>query len=141
MARRSYTDEEKAKAVVLYRDEGPAAVQRDLGIPKATVSRWAKAAGVRTVPNKKTAAATEAARQRWEQRRGPLANKLGMVAEVLADRILEAEPKDARSLATPLGVCIDKAELLTGRATSRDERVNHGEFEREVADLVAKVKA
>lgn len=77
MASSTYTDEQKAEALDLYAVEGPTAVQHQLGIPKGTVTRWAKAAGVETVPDPKNAAAVEAARKKWaetmEQRKQDLA--------------------------------------------------------------------
>lgn len=141
MARQSYTDEQKQAALEMYEEQGPSAVQREMGIPKSTVQSWAKAAGVRTVRNERTGAATEAARMRWEQRRAGLADLLGEVAQTLAGRMVDIPPKDARSLAGPVGVCIEKAELLSGRPTQRDERVKHSEFEDEVARLRAEVEA
>ncbi|MCP1414393.1 hypothetical protein [Paenarthrobacter sp. A20] len=55
-----YTEEQRAEAIELFRTDGPSAVQEQLGIPKATVAGWAKAAGVRTVRTSATRAATEA---------------------------------------------------------------------------------
>ncbi|WP_404285419.1 hypothetical protein [Glutamicibacter arilaitensis] len=60
MARNNYTAKQKAEALVLYREHGPTAVQKQLGIPKNTVASWAKASGVRTVRTSRTRAATEA---------------------------------------------------------------------------------
>lgn len=56
-----YTESQKAEALDLYRDEGPTAVQKTLGIPKGTVTRWAKEQGIETVSVERTRAGTEAA--------------------------------------------------------------------------------
>ena len=59
-APRKYTDSQRAAALALYETHGPTAVQKKLGISKATVTGWAKAAGTRTVRNEATREATEA---------------------------------------------------------------------------------
>lgn len=61
MARRRYTEEQKAEALKLYETHGPTAVQAQLDIPKGTVSRWAQAAGVGTVRNHRMREAVAAA--------------------------------------------------------------------------------
>lgn len=43
---RRYTDEEKAAALTLLREEGMAAAHDVYGIPKGTLGRWAKAEGI-----------------------------------------------------------------------------------------------
>lgn len=58
--RREYSDDQKQQALELYENEGPTAVYQQLNIPKSTVRSWARAAGVRTVRNKKTEDATRA---------------------------------------------------------------------------------
>lgn len=45
-ARRSYTDEQRAEALEVMRDEGLAAAHDATAIPKGTLSRWARAAGL-----------------------------------------------------------------------------------------------
>jgi transposase-like protein len=55
-----YTPEQRAEALALYETHGPSAVTEQLGIPKGTVTGWAKEAGVRTVRTSRTREATEA---------------------------------------------------------------------------------
>jgi hypothetical protein len=55
-----YTKAQRDEALALYHTHGPTAVQTQLGIPKATVTGWAKANGVRTVRTERTREATEA---------------------------------------------------------------------------------
>jgi len=57
---RTYTEEQKHEALELYKTDGPTVVYQQLGIPKSTIDSWARAAGVRTVRNKKTEEATRA---------------------------------------------------------------------------------
>lgn len=136
MARRRYTEDEKAEALALYATDGPTAVQAQLGIPKQTVQQWASDAGVRTVRNEHTAAATEAARLDWQERRIALAHRMGAVAEkalAVAEEMLDARtPSKAKDAATTMAILADKAQLLTGGATSR--QFSHGVQEAVIAD-------
>lgn len=144
-ARRTYTDDEKHAAVALYAEQGPTAVQEQLGVPKATVTAWGKAAGVGTVRNERTAAATEAARLDWEERRLALTHEIGEVAEMALERVRHiiedrcsvirhtkdgeqyviAEGAEAKAYATTMAILVDKAQLLSGAATSRQEQHVH----------------
>ena len=76
MARRAYTEDEKAEALKLYEEQGPGAVQKQLGIPKGTVGRWAKAAGVGTVRTENVRARVEAAQLDNAERRANLVKRL-----------------------------------------------------------------
>jgi transposase-like protein len=122
MARRTYTDAERAEALALYESEGPSAVQAKLGIAKATVAGWAKRTGTRTVRNERTAAAVEAARLSWEERRGDLVHRMGEVAERALERadleVRTGSANDAKNLATTMAILVDKAQLLSGGATT-----------------------
>lgn len=125
MPRRSYTDAEKATAIALYESEGPSAVQHQLGIPKATVSDWARANGVRTFGTERTEAATAAHEAAWAERRARMVDKIGRVAEKaldLADSCLaEGTTSKAKDAATTMAILVDKAQLLGGDATTRGE--------------------
>src|SRR3954454_5609794 len=79
MARRSFTDGEKEAAVAVFAEHGQAEASRLLGIPKSTLGSWAKKAGVRSVADKKTEAATESIRIQREKRMEELAD--AMLAE------------------------------------------------------------
>jgi len=57
---RTYTEAQKNEALELYKTDGPTVVYKQLGIPKSTINSWARAAGARTVRNKKTEDATRA---------------------------------------------------------------------------------
>lgn len=71
-----YTQEQKDAALALYETHGPTAVEKQLSIPKATVTGWAKANGVRTVRTERTREATEARSVDLKARRQELAELL-----------------------------------------------------------------
>ena len=71
-----YTQEQKDAALALYETHGPTAVQDQLGIPKATVTGWAKTNGVRTVRTERTREACEARSVDLKARRQELAELL-----------------------------------------------------------------
>ena len=71
-----YTPEQRSEAVELYRAHGPTHVEKLLGIPKGTVTRWAKEAGVETVSVSTTREATQAASVYAKSRRQELTGLL-----------------------------------------------------------------
>lgn len=126
MSRRVYSDEEKAEALRIYEDHGPSAVLRDLGIPKGTVSRWAKAAGIGTVRNEKMAEAREAADNDSATLRAIAANQSIRVTNTIAEAIerrlaIEAETVDLKELATVYGIFADKHKLFVGMDQGNEE--------------------
>jgi hypothetical protein len=82
-----YTEAQRAEALTLYENEGPSAVEKQLGIPKGTVTGWAKANGVQTVRNERTHEATVAAAEDNKLRRQRLIAKLYDRAEAVVDRL------------------------------------------------------
>jgi len=117
---RTYTPEQRARALGLYREGLPASeVARRTSIPRGTITRWASEGGVESARAEKTARATEAAKLSWERRRVQLADEEGAVAAGLLDRMRDATPLETFNLARAHGILIDKAELLAGRATAR----------------------
>lgn len=126
MSRRAYSDEEKAEALRIYESDGPSAVLRDLGIPKGTVSRWAKAAGIGTVRNEKMAEAREAADNDSATLRAIAANQSIRVTNTIAEAIerrlaIEAETVDLKELATVYGIFADKHKLFVGMDQGNEE--------------------
>lgn len=125
VARRIYTDDEKHRALELYVEHGLAEAVAQTGIPKGTVSSWVERTGLQTHADEQTAAAIEASKLRWEERRLDLAHEMGRVAELalkVAGEQLEAgKPRDAQAAATTMAILADKAQLLTGGSTSRGE--------------------
>jgi hypothetical protein len=125
MARTRYTDEQKAEALALYETHGPTAVETQQGIPKNTVAGWAKAAGIRTVRNERTAAAVEAHALAWAERRAEMVDRIGTVAsaalDLCASSIADGTTSKAKDAATTMAILVDKAQLLGGDATTRHE--------------------
>ncbi|WP_181275994.1 MerR family transcriptional regulator [Brevibacterium oceani] len=81
MARRVYTEDEKAEAVSLYESEGTSAASKKTGIPKNTIQGWARKAGVRTVRNENVRARVDAAQLDNAERRANLVKRLYGLAE------------------------------------------------------------
>jgi transposase-like protein len=125
MARTRYTDEQKADALALYVEHGPAETARRTGIAKGTLASWAHRAGVQSVATELTAAATEAASAKWAERRQTMVDEIGLVAEAAlsgaAGAVLAGRPRDAKDYATTMAILVDKAQLLGGDATTRHE--------------------
>ena len=125
-----YTPEQRADALRLYREIGPAKASRECGIPAATIRSWAHRNGIATtVPaSEQTKAATDAARRSWAQRRHELAEKTGAAADDLLERIRTTRnPSHVRALAQAFAVTVEKGQLLDG---SPSERVEVSESER-----------
>jgi transposase-like protein len=127
MTRRSYTAAEKAEALELYRTDGPTIVEERLGIPKGTIAAWAARTGTQTVCIETTAARVVAKRLKWEERRADLADDIGNLARIALERATrlaeEGNTREAKDLATTMAIAVDKAQLLTGAATSRSEHI------------------
>jgi transposase-like protein len=134
---------------------GVTGAARKHGVGKATVSKWANAAGVETVPNEQTAKATEAARLKREWLRELINTELLEKARDMLARMdqehIDFRGKDAdqvtwpkapasacQSYATATAILIDKSQLLSGGATSRTEHVEP--IDAELARLVDAMK-
>lgn len=113
----------RSDAVALLRDGvGTREVARRLSVPHPTLSRWAKAAGLEPERDARAREAHAAVRQAWAQRRLDLVDQLGEATVTLLERTLTAtDGPDARGWATALAILVDKAQLLSGQATSRHE--------------------
>lgn len=152
-----YGEEQKAKALALYVEHGPREAARLTKIPQQTISRWAKAAGVRTEHTARTNAATEAATAERERSREDLRRRmLDRAHELLdwmnepqvdfkgqqAERVVYDRPpaQDQKALATAMAILLDKFRLEMGEATGRTETVTQSEFDREVSELIEKLK-
>ena len=126
---RTYTDDEKAAAIDLTVHVGPTEAGSRLGIPKSTLANWLtpdQQAEMAERSTAKTRAATEAHSRRWAEVRAAMVDDAGDCARrllaVLADNVDSLVPRsarDAKDLATAMAILIDKAQLLSGDATSR----------------------
>jgi hypothetical protein len=147
VARQSYTPEQKRHALELVAAHGLAEAHRRSGIPKQTLSRWSSEEGVDVGTYRaQTLAASEARRLSWEERRTTItldmgdaaADALRLVKRGLKDGISAAEASmstaDLKNYATIAAIMVDKAQLLTGGATTR------AEHSLDPRDKVAKVR-
>lgn len=113
MARRKWTDEEKAEILAaLDANQGNVKrTARQCDVPTSTLRGWAKGRG--------TNAGVAKLRP---QKRGELADALEEIAwqivDLLPSKLAEAE---VRELATLLGVSLDKLLVLRGQANNRTE--------------------
>lgn len=120
--KRTYTEAEKDQAVALYATDGPTAVQHELGVPKGTVTKWAKARGVATVRTERMREAHEAVMADAAERRARLATRLLTLAEVATE--VEFDLVDEAGLRDVVGArtrAIHDHQLLMGGATARTE--------------------
>lgn len=134
MARRVYTEEQKAEALRIYENEGPSEAARQTGIPKGTIAAWGKRTGVQTYAAQNTREATEVAQANNAERRANLVKRLYGVAEQSMDLIESpneyqtilkgsmgvegaASPgfipaQDKQREMTAIGIMLDKAAVL-----------------------------
>lgn len=149
-----YSKKARETALKLYVEDGPGAAAKETGISRSTISKWATRAGVADDRTKSTqkateAAAAEAARQREqikvECRRQALEmiRRLGIRHEYFVGkegtrRDLDLPTaSDVREYSVAIGVLIDKAELLDGRATDRTETRSVDQLDREIDKLLS----
>lgn len=113
MARRRYSDEDKAAALATLdaMDGNVNGAARKLGIAESTLRSWNNDRGVHPV----------VANLR-EKKKGELADRLKEIAheiiDGMPDKISEASLRDS---GVTLGIVLDKLQLLSGAATSRNE--------------------
>jgi len=118
-----YTEAQRTEAVNLALElEDVAEAARRLDISRQLLHQWLQKAGL-TVNTANREANIQAARMRWEERRQAMTDRLGYLAGRALDALegnLEAdEIRNTKDLATTAAILIDKAQLLSGSATSR----------------------
>lgn len=114
---RKYSEAEKQEALEIYKNEGPTAVFKQLGIPKSTIDNWRKAAGIGTVRNKKTEEATKATELDAAQLRAEVA-KLAIsgglkAVNIMLKRLDNEDDISTKDLVPLFGVLVDKNIALT----------------------------
>lgn len=120
-----HSDATREAAITRIRSgESYRSINADLGVALGTLSKWASEAGIESPRAEQTAAAAEATRVAWHQRRAGLVDRFGDVAELLLGRIETDDTADARNLMTAAGIAVDKAQLLSGGVTSRHEQLD-----------------
>ena len=147
MTRRTFTPEQRAIAVELYRVHGArkaAGMCHEQGIvctPQA-IHKWANAAGVKTESVDNTGNQVRGARLSAEARKLALADDLlddaqrlrrqlfaparvhsfgGVEHEVHFADLAQPTFADQTKIMTSVAIAVDKIQLLTGQATSREE--------------------
>lgn len=132
-----WSAEHREQALALLRDgAGVREVERRTGVPRSTLSAWAQAAGVQVAGAEQTAAATNGARIRWAHRRAEIADRMGDLIVGLLDGIETTEaPRDKKDLAVTAAVLVEKAQLVSGGATSRGEVLDEQRRRERVAAL------
>ena len=141
-ARRTYTPEQKAEALGLYVEHGPAEAERRCGIPSTTIRKWAQRAGKTSPRADHARAATEAAQKSWAQRKSEVALLAGEEAEAIVRRMLTTTGAQQKAyLARAFALVVDKTQLLEGGATGRVEVSSAEEREQRVRELRDEIAA
>lgn len=122
-ARRVYTDAEKVSAVMAAEVLGAAAVRRAQGIPKRTLNIWRN---------------DERFQKHAEKSLDEIADGFQVLMAMAQEALIARIPSmDGRDLTILMGVSTDKHQLLTGKATSRNEsRVLTGMTDADVRDAL-----
>lgn len=121
-----WTPAQRAEAVALLRDGvGVREVERRTGIARTTVSEWGQAEGIEVAGAAQTANAVNGGRIRWATRRGEIADRMGDLIVALLDDVETATvPRDRKDLAVTAAILIEKAQLVSGGATTRHEQLD-----------------
>lgn len=169
MARRSYTDAEKAEALELHATVGPAEAARRTGITKGTIESWASRAGLQAPASETTAAAVEASLVSLADRKAQLAADLmgdierlrrSLWEPCVEKRLMTVGTGDGKSriqvgecerdqptfddqkrIMTTLAIAIDKVQILTGDATERIDHRHTTPIDEELDQLAADLAA
>lgn len=123
-----WTAEQKAEALALYEADGLKTATEATGIPASTIRSLAHRSGVAARCTEQRRANVEATKLLWAERRGVMVEEIGAVAHMaLAQTVAALElgkSRDAKDLATTMAILVDKAQLLSGGATSRSEHAD-----------------
>lgn len=166
MPRSKYTAEQRTEAVAAYTEHGATKASEQLDIPKRTILDWARTAGViaqagTQQTHEARAANAEKVQAAWGDYREREALGAGNQAVFLRARLREAvesnktlvdaatdgtskvEPRLIHAVAQHIsalnrsyGTAIDKAELLSGRATARIEEWSDSEVTQKIRSSV-----
>lgn len=168
MARRAYTDDERAAALELYVEHGAAETARRTGIPDGTLQSWAHRAGLKSVATETTAVAVEAAMVSLAERKATLASDLladaqklraqlfaptttrkpmtvsdgahlGSHVEVVDVDLDQPTFAEQTRIMTSIAIAIDKVQILTGQATEITEHRHVDQVDAELQRLTAEL--
>lgn len=155
-SRGQYSAKAKKEALRIYTEEGPGEAAKQTGISATTIRNWARRSGATVDREKRTQRATEAAAAAAAVKRERLKVECREKALELLDRfdrqheyfvgkdgdrkaLDNPQAGDIKDYAIAIGVLIDKAELLDGRATSREEHRSVDQLDREIDRLLSEV--
>ncbi|MFF0904023.1 UNVERIFIED_CONTAM: hypothetical protein RF653_10145 [Kocuria sp. CPCC 205316] len=138
--KRTYTDEQKAEALEVYKQHGPGEAGRRLGIPAKTITSWAKRAGLQSDAPAATKNAVEMAQLSRAAKREELLDRMHDSALDMLDRlnaeeaVIKVTKEGVQELsykkpqATSCKAYVEAAHILysdirleAGEATSRNE--------------------
>ena len=136
MPKAAWAPDVRERALAIYLERGTAEASRETGVPKGTIAAWASRNGTATLAPDRLARAAETAVARREAHLAELADDLVVIARDRAKRLRMAITADSeREIAQVMGIAIDKAQLLTGKATVRTEALEPEETRRQVTEL------
>lgn len=141
--RRSYSGTQRAEALRLYVEVGPAEAGRRLCIPAATIRKWAERSDFKRKDerDRSVAAAVEGARLTWAQRRAEVAQRSGDAAAILIERAIEAGPRAAADLMRAFKIALDGAQLLSGGAMTQAEVIDQEKVDYELKRLLRELES
>jgi transposase-like protein len=121
---RVYTDADKAEAIALMREHGPAQAARQLGIPSGTLRRWKSEAG-ETGPSKGQDP------DDWAKQKEAVARASWLTArralKAVNELIAAGKMADAQKGALAFAILVDKSQLLETNAAAARTRVLDGD--------------
>ncbi len=130
MPKAAWAPDVRERALAIYLERGPAEASRQTGVPTGTVSQWARRRGVTNTRYLQTTAASQAHVASAEERMTRIAVNLARIADDRTQWIADQPAdKDVVRPMTVAAIAIDKAQLLTGKATARVETVEAPERE------------
>lgn len=147
MPRLTYPEAAKQEALRLLAEAGPAEASRRTGIPIGTIASWGHRGGVKAPSVASSERMVAGAQVEWARRRVVLGERMGTAAEMALQRIEQKLESGVgmgsmRDIAATAAVLIDRAQLLTGGATSRSEVVERTpEAEVELAKVLQLVRS
>jgi transposase-like protein len=153
----AFSEEEKQDAIRLVAEGGLASAWRETGIPKPTLVRWCKDAGVERFHPERTRAAVDALQQsaalNRERLRSELLERALDILERMDEPHVEFKGKDAdevtypiapaaavQNYATSAAILIDKYRLEMGEATGRQESWTNDFADHEARDVANSIR-
>lgn len=130
-----------------------AQVHHDTGIPKQTLSRWAKNEGLdpAALSQAKTMAAVKAKQEQWAELRATVANQAGGTAQRILALVTDALDSgelevrtigQAKDAALTMAILVDKAQVLGGEASAITAHVGLREqVAEQAAELAPRLRA